>query len=103
MIRVMKMAKNSRIPKKIMRSLKTIEKKLDILIALQKRIARITNIGEEEKKILKLCNKKNTIDDIIEKTGKKRNNVKSVLFHLRNKGLIISVKIKDKKTVYERI
>lgn len=89
--------------KKSLRSLKNIEKKLDILIALQKRATSPPEMGKEEEKVLKLCNKKHTIDDIMKKTGKERSNVKSVLFHLRNKGLIISVRSKEKKTVYERI
>ena len=103
MIWVMRMADNSRISKKIVHSLKTIERRLDILIALQKRVTPMPSIGEEENKILNLCNMKNTIDDIMEKTGKRRSNIKNVLFHLRNKGLIVSARAKDKKTVYERI
>ena len=89
--------------KKTLSSLRKIEKKLDILIALQKRATPTPDTGDEEKKILKLCDNKHTIDDIMNKTGKNRNTVKTTLFHLRNKGLIISVKTKDKKTVYERI
>ena len=89
--------------KELISLLKNIEGKLDILISLQRRVAPEPSVGKEEKKILKLCDKKHTIDDIMKKTGKKRSNVTVVLTKLRKKGLIISVKSKDKKIVYERI
>lgn len=88
---------------KLMRSLKSIEAKLDILITLQKAITPKPSVGKEEKKILKLCDKKHTIDDIVKETGKTRTNVQSILSILRKKALIRSAKSKDKKTVYERI
>jgi len=88
--------------KEMMRSLKNIEAKLDILITLQKAIAPKPSIGEEEKKILRLCDKKHTIDDIVQETGKTESNVKVVLYNLRKKALIRSIKSKG-KTVFERI
>lgn len=89
--------------KEMMCSLKNIEAKLDTLITLQKAITPKPSVGEEEKKVLKLCDKKHTIDDIVKETGKTRTNVKSLLSILRKKALIRSVKSKSRKIVYERI
>jgi len=86
----------------LLQSLKNIEEKIDILISLQKRSAPKVTIGKEESKVLKLCDKKHTIDDIVRETGKKENNVKVILSHLKDKGLIRSVEIKG-IIVYERI
>ena len=88
--------------KKLMKSLKSMESKLDILIRLQKASMPKPSIGKEEKKILKLCDKKHTIDDIAKETGKTPRNVTVVLSNLRKRALIKSVKLKD-KLVYERI
>lgn len=88
--------------KKLMRSLKSIESKLDVLVRLQKASMPKPKIGEEEKKIRKLCDRKHTIDDMMKETMKTRTNVQSILTNLRKKGLIRSVKLKD-KLVYERI
>lgn len=88
--------------KKLMKSLKNIEAKLDILIALQKAVTPKPSVGKEEKKILKLCDRKHTVDDIVKETGKKRSNVEAVLSHLRKKGLIRSIR-REGKTTYERI
>lgn len=88
--------------KELMRLLKSIERKLDVLIKLLKVSMPKPKITSEERKILKLCDKKHTIDDIVKETGKTRNNVKVTLTHLRNKGVIKTIKIKD-KTVYQRI
>jgi small-conductance mechanosensitive channel len=87
---------------KLLKSLKSIESKLDVLVRLQKASMPKPKIGEEEKKIRKLCDKKHTIDDMVEETKKTRTNVTSILTNLRKKGLIRSVKLKD-KLVYERI
>jgi len=59
-------------------------------------------ITTEEKRILKLCDKKHTIDDMVQATGKTRTNVGFILTQLRKKGLIKSVKLKD-KLVYGRV
>jgi len=87
---------------KLMKSLKSLESKLDVLITLQKTIAPKPRVGKEENKILKMCDRKHTVDDIVKETGKKEGNVMVVLSNLRKKGLITSVKLKG-KTIYERI
>ncbi len=86
----------------LMNLLKNIEMKLNVLVKLLKTIMPKPKITPEEKKILKLCDKKNTIDNMMKKTGKTRTNVKFILSQLRSKGLIESTKIKD-KLVYRRI
>ncbi len=83
-------------------SIKKLEKKLDILIAILKKMAPKTELGVEEKAILKLCNRKNTIIDMMQKTNKQRNNIQVTLSHLKSKGLIKPVTINDKR-VYEKI
>lgn len=88
--------------KLLIRSLRNIESKLDVLITLQKSVTPKPYLGVEEKKILKLCDKKHTIDDIMKVTGKKKNNINVVLSHLRKKSQIRSVRSKG-KIVYERI
>ncbi|MHC3130070.1 MAG: hypothetical protein IBV52_08370 [Candidatus Bathyarchaeota archaeon] len=88
---------------KLMHVLKSIETKLDTLITLQKAVTPKPSVGKEETKILKLCDKKHTIDDIVQETGKTRSNVESILTILRKKALIRSTKSTDKKTVYKRI
>lgn len=87
---------------KLMKSLKSIEAKLDIIIVLQKAVTPEPKIGKEENKILRLCDRKHTIDDIAKETGKKYNTVNAVLGILRKKGCIRSVRLKD-RVVYERI
>ena len=87
---------------KLLKSLKSIEAKLDILIALQKAVSPKPKVSKEERKILKLCNRKHTIKDIMKETGKTETNVNKTLSMLRKKALIKSVKLKG-KLVYERI
>lgn len=86
----------------LLKSLKSIEDKMEILINLQKTILPKPSLGEEEKKVLKLCDRKHTIDDIVRETGKSENNVNVTLSRLRDKGLMRSVEIKN-RLVYERI
>ena len=86
----------------LMKSLKGIEDRLEMIIRVQKVTMPKPSIGKEEKKVLKLCDKKHTIEEIAKETGKKENNVKVILTHLRNKLLVKSVEIKG-RTVYERI
>ena len=87
---------------KMIKSLKSIDCKLDILIKLQRANMPKPTVGKEEKKILKLCDRKHAIEDIMKETGKKRHNFEVVLANLRKKGLIRSVR-KEGKTVYEMI
>ena len=87
---------------KLLKSLKRIESKLDMIVRLQKATMPKPNITKAEKEILKLCDKKHTIQDIIKKTGKTKTNVETLLSNLRKKVLIKSVKIGD-KIVYKRI
>jgi hypothetical protein len=87
---------------KLSKILKSIDEKLDILIVLQKRVSPQPKIGAEEAKILKLCDRKHTIDDIVNATGKTENNVKVILSNLRGKGLIRSVEVKG-MIVYDEI
>jgi uncharacterized protein YdcH (DUF465 family) len=82
--------------------LKSIDDKLDTLVNFQRTLMPKPKLGKEEKKILKLCDRKNTIDDMMTKTAKSRNDVKVTLTRLRKKGLIRSTKVKN-KLVYERI
>lgn len=83
-------------------SLKNIEDKLETIIRLQKMVLPKPSLGKEEKKVLKLCDRKHTIDDIVKETEKTENNVGVILSHLRDKGLIRSVEIKN-KLVYEKM
>jgi DNA-binding CsgD family transcriptional regulator len=82
--------------------LKSIDEKLDTLVNFQRTLMPKPKLTKEEKKILKLCDRKNTISEIATKTGKTSNNVNFLLTQLRRKGIIRSVKIKD-RTVYEKI
>jgi hypothetical protein len=86
----------------MMNLLRGIEEKLDTLVNFQRTLMPKPKLGKEEKKTLKLCDRKNTIADMVAKTGKTSNNVKVTLTSLRKKGLIRSVKIKN-KLVYEKI
>jgi hypothetical protein len=88
--------------KEFSKTLKDIDDKLSILIILQKRVAPKPPIGVEETKVLKLCDKKHTIDNIVKETGKTENNVKVTLSNLRGKGLIRSLEING-IVVYEEI
>jgi biotin operon repressor len=86
----------------LINSLKNIEDRLDTLINIQRATMPKPKIGKEERKVMKLCDRKHTIEDIMIKTGKTRNNVNVMLSRLRDKGLIRSVAIKG-RLVYERI
>jgi hypothetical protein len=86
----------------LLESLKNIEDKLETIIRLQKTVLPKPSLGKEQKKVLRLCDRKHTIDDIVKETGKTENNVKVILSHLRDKGLIRSVEIKN-KLVYEKM
>ena len=88
--------------KELMNSLKRIETKLGVLVRLQRASMPKPKVTPEEKKILKLCDKKHIIDDMMKETGKTKTNVNFLLSQLRKKGLIKSVRVKD-KLVYERI
>ena len=87
---------------KVLKSLKKIENKLEILIKLQKANMPEAKITPAEKEVLKLCDTKHTIQDIVQKTGKTESNVNFLLSQLRKKFLIQSIKI-DNKLVYKRI
>jgi hypothetical protein len=86
----------------LLRSLKNIEDRLETIITLQKTVLPKPNLGKEQKKVLKLCDRKHTIEDIMKETGKTENNVNFILSTMRDRGLIRSVKTKD-KLVYEKI
>lgn len=88
--------------KQLLGILKNIDQKLAILISLQKASSKPPKLGDEEKTILKLCNGKNTIKEIMEITAKEKNNVESTLSHLRKKGIIKSATL-NKKIVYVKI
>jgi transcription initiation factor IIE alpha subunit len=88
--------------KELLKSLKGIEDKLEILINLQKMTLPKPSLGKEERKVLKLCDRKHTIDDIVRETGKSKNNVNVILSRLRDKGVIRSVEVKN-RLVYEKI
>jgi len=86
----------------LLKSLKNIEDRLEILINLQKATMPKPSVGEIEKRVLQLCDKKHTIEDIAKETGKAQNNVRAILSNLRDKGLIKKVEIKD-RVVFETI
>jgi len=86
----------------LMKSLKGIDDKLEILINVQKATMPKPSIGKEEGKVLKLCDKKHTAEEIAKETGKTENNVNVILSRLKDKGLIKSAEIKG-RTVYEKI
>jgi biotin operon repressor len=86
----------------LLRALKGIEEKLGILINLQKVAMPKPKVTTEEKKILKLCDKKHTAEEIAKETGKTENNVNVTLSRLRDKGIIKSAEAKG-RTVYEKI
>lgn len=86
----------------ILGSLKNIEKKLDVLIKIQKSLAPEPKISLEEKKILDFCNSKNTINEISDQTKKTKKSIERILGRLRSKGIIQSVKTKG-KVVYSKV
>jgi hypothetical protein len=86
----------------LLKSVKNIENKLDVLVKLQIASSEKPSVGVEEEKILKLCDKKHTLEDMVNETQKKKGTVGATLNHLKAKGLIQTVKIDD-KIVYERI
>lgn len=88
--------------KNLINAIKRLENKLDILISLQKLSIKRPEVSGEEKTILKLCNGKHTIQDMVNKTNKTTNNVRVTLAHLKKKGLLKSTKIKN-RLVYVRI
>jgi hypothetical protein len=88
--------------KELIASLKAIESKLDILVNLQKSTTPMPIIGEEQEKILKLCDKKHTIQDIANETNKKEVTVRGTLFDLKKKGLIQQIRVNG-KVFFERI
>ena len=86
----------------LVKSVKNIESKLDILVNLQIASSPKPKIGKEEQKILKLCDKKHTIADMMQITKKKEGTIKSTLNHLKLKTLIRTIVVEG-KTVYERV
>jgi transcription initiation factor IIE alpha subunit len=86
----------------LLKSVKAIEGKLEILLNIHKATMPKPSIGKGERKVLKLCDKKHIAEEIAKETGKTENNVNVILSRLRDKGLIKSVDIKG-RTVYEKI
>ena len=82
--------------------LKNIEKKLDVLIKIQKSMAPEPKISPEKEKILVFCNSKNTINEISEQTKKTKKSIERILANLRSKGIIQSIKTKG-KVVYSKV
>jgi DNA-binding NarL/FixJ family response regulator len=89
-------------PEQIIKLLKSIDDKMDMLISIQKKSMPKQVISKEEQKVLGLCDRKHTVADIAKETNKTENNVNVILSHLRDKVLIRSIEI-DGKVVYERI
>ena len=85
----------------LLNCLRGIDSKLNTLITLARLTAPKQEASDEEKKILQLCNMKNTVDDISKQTQKSKHNVEVILSKLRKKGIIKSVKM-DGKVVYAR-
>jgi DNA-binding transcriptional ArsR family regulator len=86
----------------LIKLLKKIDNSLDTLVSFQRLSAPKATTGDEQKKILDLCDKKHTIREMAQETGKKEGTIKPTLKVLKEKGLIKSMRI-GKKTVYERI
>jgi hypothetical protein len=86
----------------LIKYVKRIDEKLDILTNFTRISAPKQEPTQEEKKILELCNLKNTVADMVKKTNKKNSNVQFLLSSLRSKGLIKSEK-RDDKVVYSRL
>ena len=82
--------------KELIGILKQVEKKLDVLIAIEKAGSPKPKITDEEKKILKLCNSKNSMADMMTKTKKSKTNVAFLLSSLKSKGLIKPTTVKNK-------
>jgi DNA-binding MarR family transcriptional regulator len=85
----------------LMDSLKGLESKLNVLINLQRAGLPKSKVSREERKILRLCDRKHTIDDIGKETGKTSGNVRKILTQLRKKGFIVSVR-SEGKVVFRR-
>lgn len=86
----------------LIKGLKNIEDKLTILVNVQKASVKQPELTNEEKIILKMCNGKNTVPDMVKSTNKTRNSIDITLSRLRKKGIIKSTSI-NKKTVYVRL
>lgn len=87
---------------KLLASINNIGEKLDTLVALQKSVTPKRELSAEEKKVLSLCNRKNTIEGIAQKTGKTKDNVRATLSNLRSKGLVEPIEINNKR-VYSKV
>ena len=87
---------------KLLKLLKSIETKLNILVRLQKASMPRPKITKAEREILKLCDKKHTIEDMMKETKKTKTNVNTLLSMLRTKGYIKSTKSQN-RLVYKRI
>ena len=85
----------------ILKSLQNIEKKLDVMIKIQKSMAPKPPTPNEEI-ILKFCNSKNSINEIAKITKKSNDTVKKMLSNLRKKGIIKSVNLNG-KTVFSKV
>ena len=83
----------------IVKLLRSIDSKLDTLITLTRLSAPKQHITTREKKILELCNRKNTVSEIMKKTNKARISVEVALSSLRSKGIIKSATLTEKDTV----
>lgn len=87
---------------KLMKSLKRIQSKLDILIRLQRTSMPKPKITPAEREILKLCDRKHTVEDMVKETGKSKTNVETLLSNLRRKAQIVSIRVEG-KVVHKRI
>ncbi len=82
--------------------LRDIDSKISILISLQKSSMKPPKLGKETNAVFKLCNGKNSVDDMVKILKKRKNAIEVSLNYLRKKGLIRTTKI-NKKTVYVKI
>jgi DNA-binding transcriptional ArsR family regulator len=84
--------------------LQKIIERLDALVAIN--MPNADAIGSEMRglpgEVYKLCDFENTVEDMVRKLGKSRNQIDVTLSKLRSRGLIKSVQ-KDNKTCYVRI
>jgi hypothetical protein len=82
--------------------LKSIESKLDTLVNFQRASMPKPKIPPEEETILRLCDGKHTIEDMVNETGKKNSYVRKILTQLRKKGVVESKRFGE-RVVHKKV
>lgn len=96
--------KNPEFEVKLLEKLDEVVDRLNLLIELSVPPLNVEGLelGEVERDVLALCDLRHTTKDIASRLRKTPNNMKQIVFQLRKKGLIESVKIR-KETYYARL